>query len=472
MGKVMQMGGVKAYPETAIVEDIEQALLGALLVEDKVYDDCAYLKAEYFYQPAHARIFGTIKTLKEEGRAVTAQTIAQYFVEDPDLEQVGGAQYLYDLAGNVISTFAPTIKGYAEAIYQTHLRRALFMLGGRLKDFSRTADVSMTPKQIIGQAEQFIFEAVDDRGSDNVKAVGESVTRAIEMIKNPQSGIKSHFARLDYLLGGFKPENLYTIAARPGMGKSALGMTLSVNAAEAGKSVMYVSMEMSHEQLTQRILSRYMQQPVHSASNPDDIDWTVSESATERITRLPLYVDASASVTMADIAGRARRQKRVSGLDMLVVDYLGLIQSDNHRLNKVHQIEEITTGMKRLAGELGIPILLLSQLSRKVEERDDKRPKLSDLRDSGSIEQDSAVVIFIYREEYYLEAAHKEAEAAAKKGGKKYTGKAKVSEYEIDTYAELEAARGKAELIVAKNRHGKTGVARVKFNGEGQVFHD
>lgn len=416
-------------------EEVEQCFLGCLLMDDNLYDDVSFINQAYFYNALHGRIFDLIKKIKEENRIVTVNQIESYLSSDKELPE----GYIRDLLDCVISTRA--ISGYADLIYNLHIRRAIDHLGDNLSELSKTEDAELTTKQIIAQAEKFIFSSTEENSKDNIKHISHNINEAIEEINNPTMGILSGIDCLDKSIRGFKGGCLYIIAGRPGMGKTAYGLTLAVNTAIKGHNALFFSLEMPHNQLIQRIVKRI----------PN----------VERISKLPFCVDDSSGLTISDICSKARRHKRKNGLDILFIDYLGLITSEDKRLNKVHQIEEITTRMKGLAKELGIPVVLFSQLSRAVEQRENKRPMLSDLRDSGSIEQDADVVMLLYREYYYY--TQNEANSKNIYSSKKEPEK---------TYMQIEAMKEEAEIIIAKNRHGITEKLMVKFHADMQYFGD
>jgi replicative DNA helicase len=440
-------------------EEIEQALLGCLLVSDTAYDDVSWLRGEYFYSPVHGRIFDAIKKFREEGKSVTPSILKPYFSNDKDLSEV--PNYLHDLCACVVNTFSSTVKGYADYVYGCHLRRGLSDLSLKLKELSENADVDLSPKDMLAHAEKFVYEAAELKDGDCIRTAGDKLADIIEHSKRPEMGIRSGFGRLDAMTRGFKAGELTVIAGRPGMGKTAMGLTVAVNASLSGKKVLFFSLEMAHSQLMQRVLSRFSEQGVHSG---EVSDWQAVDSQVERITRLPLDIDDTAGLTVSDISSRTRRHKRRKGVDLIVIDYLGLMQATDRRANKVHQVEEITQGLKRLAKELNIPVILLCQLSRQIEQRDDKRPQLSDLRDSGAIEQDADVVLFVYREEYYLQNSKPDINPKH--------GRDRQASAMADHEAAMAEAKGKAELIVAKNRQGRGGFVELLFNAKGQVFHE
>lgn len=456
------------------LNEIEQAFLGALIVSERAYDEHApRIRQEYFYTPVHARIFESIRKMREEGKHISVALVAPLFADDPDLADAGGSQYISDLANCVISTMMMTVNSYAEKIHSEHCRRAACHLARQIDDvaqkpeFSAKDDLStieaMTSSLISGLTEEGEDPAV-------MPDLSASVQKAMTDIHAAQSGVfgvKTGLGTLDAHLRGFKPGRLYIVAGRPGMGKTAFGITFAVNAAKAGKKVLFFSIEMSDSDLGQRILARVSGVSVDDMNTPHYLAEEQVDKlrvAAKEVSSLPLKIEHRQVLSAATILSMARRWKRKHGLDLLVIDYLGLMQADDKKALKVHQIEEITTGLKRAANTLGIPVVLLAQLNRGVEQREDKRPQLSDLRDSGSIEQDADVVIFLYREEVYL---RQDTKPISQGFNQNYRNKK-----EAERLADAEAVKGKAEIIIAKNRQGRTGVIPVRFSGERQMFHE
>lgn len=415
-------------------EDVERALLGALLHNDRIYDDVAFLHPSYFYWESHGRIYAHIKAMKEQGKTVTPQYIAQYFANDNSLPE----NYIIDLADSCVSTTGA--KTNAEQIYAMHLRRGLKKLARHLSDLSDNPVIDQAPQELLQAAEDFINEASKIDNSDTVRHIADKLDDAMDQFKTPPMGVKSGITQLDNLLRGYQPAKLYILGGRPAMGKTAMGLTHAINAATMGKKTLKFSLEMKHSEIQGRLIKRY---------GPDGTE--IKDSW--------LWIDDKAGLTVADIAQRSRRHKRRHGLDIIFIDYLGLIRPIDKRAQMVHQIAEITGALKNLAKDLDVPVVLLCQLNRAVEKQDNKRPTLADLRDSGAIEQDADVVMFIYREEYYLA-----------------NGPAQSSNYRKNSDADhlnaLQNAKGKAEIIIAKNRHGRTGTVELKFDAERQWFHD
>lgn len=457
---------------TCVIHEIEQAFLGTLIASEHAYDEHApRIRQEYFNNPAHARIFEAIKRSRENGKSADAAMIAPLFKDDPDLVDVGGSKYIYDLAQNFISVI--NVNAYAEKILSEHCRRAITHLAQYIIERAKNPEFEAKTDlpTIENMVSTFAAELAEEGGNINAKPdLSGSVEKALADIHAAQAGefgIRTGINPLDVHLRGLKPGRLYVPAGRPGMGKTTFGITIALNAARTGKKVLFFSIEMSESDLSQRILARVSGISIDKMNTPHYLTEeqnTRLRAAAEEVESLPLKIEHRQVLTAATIMSMARRFKRKYGLDLVVVDYLGLVQSDDKKSLKVHQIEEITTGLKRTANTLEIPIVLLAQLNRGVEQREDKRPQLSDLRDSGSIEQDADVVLFLYREEVYLRP---EAKPVSKGFSPDFRKKK-----EGERVADLDAVKGKAEIIVAKNRQGRTGIIPVKFNGERQVFHE
>lgn len=452
----MPRDGIENEIGQLVNSEIEQAFLGALLAIPERFDNVAWFKAEFFGLLVHGKIFEAIKSHKSQGRDYSPELIAQFFSNDEELAHLGGADYLKDLAASVISGSVQGVRGYANTLLSLHYRRMALALAKEMQALAINPDIATPPETLLNTFDLALTEARGFKTRDNIKSASEGVDAAIKLAKNPQYGINSGFGALHKISGGFKPTQLITIGGRPGMGKTAMGLTLAVNAAKAGKRVLFFSLEMSYEQLWQRVLSRLAKAPVHSGNLHDD-EWESVEGVTYEASRLPLDIDDSSGLTALEICSRSNQYKRKNGLDMVIIDYLGFVKSADPKANKVHQIEEITGSLKGLAKTLQIPVILLCQLSRGIEGKDDKRPGLADLRDSGCIEQDSDMVMFIYRDEYYKSKKDSRIKSAA------------AQAYDM---ADEEAMKGKAELIVAKNRQNVLGTIDLNFSGERQEFYE
>lgn len=437
-----------------ISDEIEQSFLGCLLADPKRFDSVAWFQSAFFGVAVHGKIFDAIKLHKSQGRDYCPELIGQFFANDNDLEEVGGAQYIKDLAVNVMSV--TNVRGYANFLLSLHYRRMALTLSENMQALAINADITTPPETLLNSLDLVLTEARNLRTRDNIKSAAEGIAGALELARNPTYGVNSGFGKLHKITGGFKPSELITIGGRPGMGKTAMGLTIAVNAANQGKRVLFFSLEMSHQQLWQRILARLSRAPVHSGGLQDD-EWEDVEKAARDAYYMPLEIDDSPSLTALEICARAAQYKRKNGLDLIVIDYLGFIKSADPKANKVHQIEEITGSLKALAKTQNVPVILLCQLSRGIEGKDDKRPGLADLRDSGCIEQDSDMVMFIYRDEYY------------KKNKDSRIKSASAQAYDM---ADENAMKGKAELIVAKNRQNVLGTIDLNFSGERQEFYE
>lgn len=417
-------------------EEVEQQFLGSVLLNDIIYDDVAYVKPEHFYIPVNGKIYAHVKRLKEQGKEVTPHFVQQFFTNDNDLPS---PYYVTDLADGVISTSGA--RAHAAQIYAMHLRRGIKELGRKFADIAENPSMDEKPKDILALAEQFINEASETESSDTIQHIGYDLEKTLNDLKTKKMGISSGLKQLDDIIQGYHPGRLYVIAARPAMGKTAMGLTHAINASMNGFKTLFFSLEMTRAEIQGRLIQRYRENPAE-------------------IIGADLFIDDKAGLTVSDITQRSRRHKRKNGLDAVYIDYLGLIRSSDSRAQMVHQIGEITRSLKQLAKDLQVPVILLCQLNRGVEGREDKRPTMADLRDSGAIEQDADCVMFIYREEYYLANAKPESSNYKKKDGG------------VDHMAALHQAKGKADLIVAKNRQGKLGTANLKFEADRQVFCD
>lgn len=429
-------------------DELEQFLIGNILAYPECLERISWFDAAFFGFDLHARIFNAMKTLRSQGREFGPNMIAQFFEGAEDAPEPGYVSSLIQCATTPLA-----VKDIAHALLTLHYRRMALSVADSMRQLSINADIDAPPETLLDGIEKIIIQARGLKTADSSVSAAESAKQALALARNPKRGISSGFPGIDKMTGGFQGAALYVLAGRPGMGKTAMGLTLAVNASLAGSRVLFFSLEMSHAQLMQRVLSRFSGSAVHSGDVPYDTD-----TAMEKASGLALDIDDASGLTALDIASRAAQHKRRKGLDMVIVDYLGLVQPSDKKANKVHQIEEVTQAMKRLSKDLGIPVILLSQLSRALEGRDDKRPGLGDLRDSGAIEQDADCVMFIYREEYYEKKEKK--------------SKIKSKNSEVYDMADQEAAKNKAELIVAKNRQGCLGTVDLKFSGEAQTFSE
>ncbi|MDP9127191.1 MAG: AAA family ATPase [Pseudomonadota bacterium] len=395
------------------------------------------------------------------------------FLEDnPALKALGGAGYLVDLAASVIT--AINDRDYAQHIHELATRRRLLTFCNEVRSFAYDQDAPPSSGEyLINRAETRLYNLAERRGHEGAvnmpTAWQETITRIDEAMRRDGSitGVSSGIGRLDQMLGGFQPGFVYTIAGRPSMGKTAIGLTLAVNAAISGARVVFHSLEMDRTDIVARMIARLTGIPANrqrAQVSMEEFNKIYQVQVQGEISQWPLYIDDGSRLKLSQIRSRAIRQKRRFGLDMLVIDYLGLMAPADQNMNRNYQIEEITTGLKALAKELKIPVLLLAQLNRQVELRDDKRPTLADRRDSGAVEQDSDVVMFIYRHEYYLLRAepHRMVSESDDKFNERYRRWS----------AAVEKARGRGELIIAKHRQGETGIVPLQYQAWRCHFFD
>ena len=447
--------------------EAEQGLLGAILLNnDVLFDISEIIDIEHFYEGIHKKIYEVINKIVSKGQLATPITLKSYFEIEKSLEEIGGSNYLARLANAAVSL--DYAKNYAQIIYDLSVRRSLYYLGGKLSYTAIESDMSINPSDLVEEAEKDLYQ-ISEKGTQahNVQTFKSSIEEAVELATKAFEkdssvvGVSSNFRDLDQKLGGFHPSDLIIIAGRPSMGKTSLATNIAFNIAknahddsDMDSTVLFFSLEMSSEQLATRILSE--QSKISSNEirkgnlSENDLDSLVGVS--KKILEIPLFIDDSPAISIATLASRARRLKRKHGLGIILVDYLQLVRPAKHSRNesRVLEISEITQGLKALAKEMNIPVIALSQLSRQVEQREDKKPQLSDLRESGSIEQDSDVVMFIFREEYYLE---KSAPTP---------GTADFMEWQ----QKMEKIHGQADLMISKQRHGPTGNIKLSFESK------
>ncbi len=452
--------------------EAEQALLGSILVNNDIIDEISnVIEPKIFYDPSHVKIYEVIENLNSKGMIANPITLKNFFEKENILNEVGGTEYLVKL-----TRFSGSIKqanDYAKIIHEMYLRRELIQISDQLSsDTLNASSQDQNAENIIENTERSLYDLAE-RGSFSQslikfnKALDQTIEMATLAMQNDQGivGVPSGLTELDQKLGGLHKSDLIILAGRPSMGKTALATNMAYNAAQnilkrqEKSSVAFFSLEMSSEQLSTRILSE------QARIKSDDIRrGKVTEEeinryieASRNIYNLPLYIDETPAITIATLSNRARRIKRLSGLSLIVVDYIQLMRSNSNKNdNRVQEISEITQGLKALAKELSVPILALSQLSRAVEQRDDKQPQLADLRESGSIEQDADVVMFVYREEYYLERKQPKL------------GSIEHAEWQ----SKMNDVNGLADIIIGKQRHGPTGTIKVGFEGIYTKFKD
>ncbi|MGP8172028.1 replicative DNA helicase [Rhodoblastus sp.] len=459
--------------------EAEQALLGAILVNNDAFDRVSdFLKPEHFAEELHRRIYETAGQLIRLGKVASAVTL-RTFLGEHDLGGMTIPQYLARLAAE--ATTIINAVDYARAVHDLAIRRELINIGGDVVNAAFDSAVDHSPRAQIEDAERKLYAVAETgryeggfhRFSDALASAVDMAAKAWER-EGGLSGLATGMHDLDRMMGGLQPSDMIIVAGRPGMGKTALATNIAFNVARAyrgepgpdghpitvnGGIVGFFSLEMSSEQLATRIIAEQAQVPGYKIRRGDITEGEfhrISQAARE-MQSIPFYIDHTGGISIAQLAARARRLKRQRGLDLLVVDYLQLLTGARARNdNRVQELTEITTGMKALAKELNVPIVALSQLSRQVESRDDKRPQLSDLRESGSIEQDADVVLFVYRDEYYL------------KNRQPREGTPEFQTWQND----MERAHGKAEVIIGKQRHGPTGTVELAFEGEYTRFSD
>jgi len=460
--------------------EAEQALLGALLINNDVFDRVASLvKQEHFFDPVHGRIFEVVSRRIQKNALASPVTIKAFLEDDPGLAELGGPAYLVRLAGASMSIFAA--KDYAQIIYDMAIRRNLIAIGEEITIKANAMDVDDEPKEQIVAAEQRLYSLGEQGSTDTgfqsfLKAVTDAVNMANAAYQRDgdMAGISTGLKDLDGKLGGLHNSDLLIIAGRPSMGKTSLATNIAYNIAKAYKKgirtdgsegaisggvVGFFSLEMSAEQLASRILSEAAEVESQRIRSGDmsESEFRRFVEAAKSLESSPLFIDDTAALPISTLSARARRLKRTHGLDVLIIDYLQLVRPASAKDNRVNEVSEITQGMKAIAKELDIPVIALSQLSRQVESRDDKRPQLSDLRESGSIEQDADCVMFVYRGEYYKE-------------------REKPAEHELEKMAswqaEMEELMGKAEVIIGKQRHGPIGSVDLAFEGKFTRFSD
>lgn len=468
--------------------EAEAALLGALLANNSAYDRVSdYLQPEHFADAVHGRIFAAIGRLIGAGQLANPVTLKNFFEKDAALEEVGGADYLADLAGSVITS--SNAGDYGRLIYDLFLRRELIAIGDDILHDARSFDIDLQATSQIEKAEQGLFDLATsgeaERGFQDFRvalAKAIDITESAFRREGRISGVPSGFRDLDAKLGGLHSSDLIILAARPSMGKTALATNIAVNAAstrtvdtddngnqvESTHPVAFFSLEMSAEQLAMRIVSEHVGVSGEKLRRGElgSAQFEALVKASRELSDLPLFVDDTPALTIPQLRTRARRLKRTRGLGLIIVDYLQLLAPTPGRRNdnRVQEVSEITRGLKALAKELDVPVIALSQLSRAVEQREDKRPQLADLRESGSIEQDADVVMFIFREQYYLERAE-----PAQRDDEPMD---KFNDRHDRWMQRCEEVYNTGEVIIAKQRHGPIGIVRLSFDGQFTKFGD
>ena len=463
---------VKSHP-TELPNNIEaeQSVIGSILVSNDILDDVSpIINYTKFYDPIHQKIFMAIENLISKGMLANPITLKNYFENDKNLIELEGHEYLVKITK--FSTSLRQAIEYAKIIYDMHVRRELIKISETTIDNASNKNIDLPGEKIIEDSEKLLFDLAE-RGSFSKSfikfdaALNQTIEMASKAFKSTEGivGVPTGLTDLDDRLGGLHNQDLVIIGGRPSMGKTALATNIAFHAAKniqdkgLKSSVAFFSLEMSSEQLSTRILSeqsRIKSNDIRRGKiSEEQFDKFIETS--KNISELPLYIDETPAISIAAISNRARRIKRLFGCELVVVDYIQLMRATNIRSEgRVQEISEITQGLKALAKELNVPVLAVSQLSRAVEQRDDKKPQLSDLRESGSIEQDADVVMFVYREAYYLE--RKEPRPATVEHAEWQN---KMNEISI-----------LAEIMIGKQRHGPTGNIKVEFESMFTKFRD
>ena len=446
----------------------EQSVIGSILLNNEIFDEINLLITnKNFYDPMHQKIYMAIEKLIYGGMLANPITLKNYFENEKD--ELNVPDYLVKITK--FSTSSRQAIEYSKLIYDLYVKRELIKISENIIHTAKLNDLDNDGKSIIENFEKSLFDLAEKGSfSSSLVKFDEAMKMTIEMAssayKNEEGivGVPTGLTDLDYRLGGLHKSDLLIIAGRPSMGKTALATNIAFNAAKKiqndgrKSTIAFFSLEMSSEQLSTRILaeqSRIKSNDIRTGKiSEEQFDKFIETS--KNISELPLYIDETPAISIAALSNRARRIKRLYGLDMVVVDYIQLMKASNFREGRVQEISEITQGLKALAKELSVPVLALSQLSRAVEHRDDKKPQLSDLRESGSIEQDADVVMFVYREAYYLQG--KEPRPATVE--------------HAEWQAKMNDISHLAEIIIGKQRHGPTGNVMLEFEAMFTKFKD
>ena len=459
--------------------EAEQSLIGSVLFDNKILEDLpTNFATRHFFDPLHASIFDACIFLIDNGRLADPLTLKSYLKQDDLQRDMDIEKYLSELREGVVSL--SKAKFYAEEIRNCYVRRSLIRIGDELINKSVNPTLDVTPDQEISNTEEQLYNLAEkdqiNSGPLDFKSVLASATNQINEAYNRKgklSGIDTGFSGLNRQLGGLNKSDLLVLAGRPAMGKTALATNIGFNAAKSSKlekneSILIFSLEMSAEQLAQRILAEQSTIDSHKLRSGDlnETEFSKLVSTQNDILNLPFFIDDTPAISVGQIASRARRLKRTHGLSVIIIDYIQLIQGSkaSEAQGRVQEVSNITRGLKSLAKELNVPILALSQLSRAVEQREDKRPILADLRESGSIEQDADVVMFVYREEYYLDKSEPTQ--------RDNENQESFNERFLKWQDRRNMAEGKAEIIISKQRHGPTGIVQVQFEAKFTRFMD
>ena len=453
--------------------EAEQSLLGTIILNNEYLSRVLeFLLPEHFYEPAHQKIYAQIiHNVEKVSIVANAITLKQFFENDENIKAVGGAKYLSTLLASASGIF--DIADYGRVIYDLALKRKLVMIGEDVVNRVYKTENNLSAQEQIEQAEANLFDLAEKGGNGksdfrNISfSIKETLDKTLLARKRDShiSGVSTGFTDLDKMLSGLQQSDLFILAGRPSMGKTAIAINIAVNACKYLnpnfddkknlKAVGFFSLEMSSDQLASRILS--MECSINATKfrtgQLSENEWEVVATRSAEIAKMPFFIDDTPALSISAIRTRARRMLRKNNLGLLVIDYLQLIRGSSSRSaeNRVQEVSEITQGLKAIAKELNIPVIALSQLSRAVEQREDKRPQLSDLRESGSIEQDADVVAFIYRDSYYKE-------------------RLRPPENEVDKFqkwkSEMQQVAHKAEFIIAKQRNGPVGSVELFFDAE------
>ena len=449
--------------------EAEQSLLGSILLQNEIFDEIStIIKSIYFYDPLHQKIFAAIENLIYKGMLANPITLKNHFEKEKD--EIDVPEYLVKVTK--FSTSSRQAIEYSKIIYDMYVRRELIKISENTIDNAKTNDLNVPGQKIIENSERLLYDLAEKGSvSSSLIKFDQAMKLTIEMASNAYKneegivGVPTGLKNLDDRLGGLHQSDLIIIAGRPSMGKTALATNIAFNAAkklqdEKKESVIaFFSLEMSSEQLSTRILAEQSRITSHNIRRGkiSDEEFEKFIETSKTISELPLYIDETPAISIAALSNRARRIKRLHGLEMIVVDYIQLMRASiNNKDGRVQEISEITQGLKAIAKELSVPVLALSQLSRAVEQRDQKNPMLADLRESGSIEQDADVVMFVYRESYYLE--------------KQEPRPATVEHAEWQ--AKMNEVSNLAEIIIGKQRHGPTGNIMLEFEAMFTKFKD
>jgi replicative DNA helicase len=488
--RINESADIPATPALPQNVEAEAALLGALMIDNRLVEDVQLrLKAHHFFEPLHGRIYEVILRMTDKNMVANPVTLKPIFEADEPMREVGGPSYLAQLTGSGAAVIGA--RDFAAQIYDLALLRALVGVGRDMVEGAMDTSEDVAPLAQIERAETELYRVAEQGGNEGkVKSFGDATKLALEQAEKALnsgghlSGVTTGLDGVNAKIGGLHKSDLSILAGRPGMGKTSLATNMAFACAQrfvrdqedgidpaksAGAPVAFFSLEMSADQLAPRLLS---EQSGISSENLrmgkiSQQEFRHLARAASELSNLPLYIDDTPGLTIAALRARARRLKRQKGIGMIVVDYLQLLSGSGKGSsgdNRVQEISEISRGLKQLAKELDLPVMALSQLSRAVEQREDKKPMLSDLRESGSIEQDADIVMFVYREDYYV---------AAREPKRPLDGDdAKIYEAHEAWQRDMERVYGMADLIVAKQRHGATGKVRMRFDARVTKFSD